>query len=307
MSRSLKVIFIVAVSGALISCTNNQWFLSTLYNRIDNTIYSEMMNYADFNHAQKAAIKDLAKRFHHWHRTTQLPRYAEFLEDLSLRARSGNAVSLQEIENWSLQIRAFIHDVTDCHPLIPGTEIMLTLTDAQVEQVAAQSRKEYEKYLIRDQKKTAEERLEDRYRRSIRWLKRFGLSLDESERQRLRDTLQAEPKLREQSFALWGAWDQAFYQLLLQRSEEGFDELMQSHVLSLKTVLEDAQPEEVAYKLDLWTGFFHVIAQSEFDEDSQGFPKWADKMSENLRVISENVPKKQQGWDASAYCQVGAG
>jgi len=270
---------------------------------MDNMIYSEVIDYASFDKAQSHEIRELINQYHHWHRTTQLPLYADFLKDLSERVYLKEPVAIEEVEAWAEQIRGFINNVNACHPLMFGTEIMTTLSNEQVEQIAKHSQEEYGDYLKQYQKREPDERLERRYRKTLKWFSRFQLSINADERYFLRETMDKEPKLSEASMQLWLTWDQKFYDLLLARSDGNFPELMKRHVVSLNTMLEDNYAEEVKQKLDLWIHFFHVIAQAELDEEEYGFAKWAKKMSKNLRVISQSVSAKQNGWDAQDYCE----
>lgn len=302
MMSMKKSILLVLVTISVTSCTNNEWFLSAIYNRADNIFYSNILDYADFDKQQRQILKLKVKQFHHWHRTTQLPKYVEFLNSLSQRVHSSEQVEIKEIQGWSDQIEGFVKNLTACHPILFSHEFLSGLTDEQVEQIADHAKNEYEKSYKRFEKKNSDERLEERYKNTLKWLKRFQLDIDEIERQLLRKTMEQEVRLQEASFELWSGWDKRFHELLLSRTDDDFEVLLKQHVLSLGVMLKDAYPKEVEFNLELWVQFFHQIAQSELHDGRQGFARWADKMAKNLTSISESIPKKQLNWDAKAYC-----
>lgn len=303
MMKTIKRSFFVLVVLVVTGCTNNKWFLSTLYDRADNRLYSDILEYADFDRVQRQEIRLLIDQYHHWHRTTQLPGYAGFLEQLSERAYSKEGVALDEVYTWAGQIEDFVAKANECHPLIFASRIMGSLSSEQVEQIAIHARKEYDSYLKKYRKRSSDERFEKRYRMILKWLGRFRLNLDKSERQRLKETMMKEPKLREASFELWQAWDQEFHRLLLSRSDKDFAEKMAAHVRSLNTMMRDDYAEEVNRKLDLWVQYFQEIAQSEIDENRHDFAEWAARMSSNLRAISSSVPEEQSEWRSQNYCR----
>lgn len=299
-----KILPLVLLSLLAISCTNSEWLLSVIYNRFDNRIYSDAADYADFNADQLGEIKTVVEQFHHWHRTTQLPKYAELLETVSERVRSDQGINENDIAIWAKQVEAFVAENAACHPMLSGIDIMIGLSDSQVEQIRENALQERREHFERFNKVDVDERFEKRYKRSLIWLKRFKFDISGQDKQFLREIMRQEPKLREASFELWANWDSRFYELLLSRHDAAFASRMKAHIAWLHDMTEQSYPQDVQLSRDLWQDFFFQLVRDESDSPTTDFPAWTDKMAKNLRAIALQVPKRQRDMDAADYCSV---
>ena len=75
---------VVVLAFALSSCG----LVRTGYDNLDTIAYWKMDRYLDFNESQKPEVKAELKALHAWHRSTQLPAYADFLAELQQMAKS---------------------------------------------------------------------------------------------------------------------------------------------------------------------------------------------------------------------------
>ena len=81
--RVLQRCAVVLLAFALCSCG----LVRTGYDQLDTLAYWWMDRYLDFNDSQKREVKADLKAWHAWHRSTQLPAYADFLAELQQMAK----------------------------------------------------------------------------------------------------------------------------------------------------------------------------------------------------------------------------
>ena len=286
----------------LAACTNSEWFLSVLYNRADNIMADEVFEYADYSDEQEQQIEAIIDHFHLWHRVTQLPEYADFLESISSRMRSGEPVTHADIQSWYNQVEAFADVSGRCHPILYGMEIMRSLSDDQVKQISDHMQHQYDRYMERSEKRTAEERLDRWYRNRVGWLNRFDLDPDNAEKEALRAMLQEMPNMREANFELWQAWDRGLLELLEDRDAPDFEDRMRAHIHSLATLTVENYPDRVTKAQSLWINYLVELLNARIRDQDNEFADWADNMAENLRAISVKIPENQENLDPVEYC-----
>lgn len=65
------------------------------YNQLDRWMRWQVDDYVDLNSAQKQQLKAALDSFHRWHRQTQLPHYAAFMQGLATRVEQGHLERLR--------------------------------------------------------------------------------------------------------------------------------------------------------------------------------------------------------------------
>ncbi len=81
-SRLVRIIGALALGAALAGCSA----VKLGYNNLPELAWWWLDGYMDFNDAQRVPVKDELARLHQWHRSTELPRYAELLARLEQMA-----------------------------------------------------------------------------------------------------------------------------------------------------------------------------------------------------------------------------
>ena len=86
---------------ALTSCSSIQ----LAYSQLDRWMRWQLDDYVDLSGEQKQQLAIALESFHSWHRQTQLPRYAEFLEQLATKVEAGQIeeLRLQSIEEQTYE------------------------------------------------------------------------------------------------------------------------------------------------------------------------------------------------------------
>ncbi|UHQ56416.1 DUF6279 family lipoprotein [Microbulbifer sp. YPW16] len=200
----------------LASCSSIQF----AYNQLDRWMRWQIDDYVDFNDRQELMLRQSLDQFHIWHRRTQLPRYADSLEELAARVDSRDfgpedlpAVEAQLEEFWETS-SAQLYDL-----LLP---LSATLTRDQVRELAQEMREKREESLEKWQK--SPEKIEQKRRKRIRkQSERWLGSLNDEQEQLISAWVHQvayNPLLRDQQRQKW----QAAFLDLLWRRPEGYQE-----------------------------------------------------------------------------------
>ena len=92
--RALLAVLIISVSVS--GCT-----VKLTYNFLDWVLYWELKDYVKFTRDQRLLVKDEISQLIDWHRSDELPQYADQLEKLSKQLKSGITVEqLEESYNY---------------------------------------------------------------------------------------------------------------------------------------------------------------------------------------------------------------
>ncbi|MGY8840828.1 MAG: DUF6279 family lipoprotein [Pseudomonadales bacterium] len=87
--RALLAVLVISVSAS--GCT-----IKLAYNFLDWGLYWELKDYVKFNRDQRLLVKDEISQLLDWHRSDELPQYADQLEKLSIGLESGMTVEQLE-------------------------------------------------------------------------------------------------------------------------------------------------------------------------------------------------------------------
>ncbi|WP_105103554.1 DUF6279 family lipoprotein [Microbulbifer pacificus] len=159
----LAILLLVAHLLLLGGCSS----IRLVYGHLDWWMDHTLNKYLDLKGAQKDLLSQRVDEFHRWHRQTQLPRYADYLDQLAAEVDTPNATParLLEIER---QVDEFWHSsiamLSDL--LLP---VLVQLDEAQIQQLAENARKEREKSLKKWQKERNKREKEFR-KQAERWL-----------------------------------------------------------------------------------------------------------------------------------------
>jgi hypothetical protein len=120
--RVLLAVLVISVSTS--GCT-----IKLAYNFLDLGLYWELKDYVKFNQDQRLLVKDEISQLIEWHRSNELPRYADQLEKLSIGLESDMTVE---------QLQAFYNNLRDSwrriviKSLPAAIDIISDLNDQQI-------------------------------------------------------------------------------------------------------------------------------------------------------------------------------
>nr|WP_010132261.1 DUF6279 family lipoprotein [Microbulbifer agarilyticus] len=138
-----------------------------VYGHLDWWMDRTLNKYLDLDGPQKELLSRRVDEFHRWHRQTQLPRYADYMEQLATQVDSPD-VSPKNLKKIEKQVDDFWHSsvVMLSDLLLP---ILVELDDNQINQLAENARKEREKSLKKWDK--SQRKREKQFRKQAeRWL-----------------------------------------------------------------------------------------------------------------------------------------
>ena len=120
--RALLAVLIISVSTS--GCTTK-----LAYDFLDWGLYWELRDYVKFNRDQRFRVKDEISQLIDWHRSEELPQYADQLEKLSKELKSG--ITVGQLEEFSNNLRDSWQRIV-IKTLPAAVDIISNLTDEQV-------------------------------------------------------------------------------------------------------------------------------------------------------------------------------
>lgn len=141
MLRAKALLLCAVIMLVLTACTSVTRFA---YNHLDWYLYRKVHRFVDLNPAQTDATKAAIADFHHWHRTTQLLPYSDWLASFSAQVQAG-PITGEDVHARIDELQNFL-DACMTHLIPPTTDIMQTLSDEQVQEILANVAEEREEY-----------------------------------------------------------------------------------------------------------------------------------------------------------------
>lgn len=123
-SSACRLVLVVLIAAQLAGCG-----VKLVYNNMDRFARWNMSDYVDMNDEQRAYFDAEVGRLLYWHRTHQLPEYADLLETLPTTFSDG--ADLDEIL-WVSERMYFWYEQIEVRLLPLAVEMMLSLDDEQV-------------------------------------------------------------------------------------------------------------------------------------------------------------------------------
>ncbi|WP_413663101.1 DUF6279 family lipoprotein [Microbulbifer sp. CNSA002] len=198
-TQKWRLIILLVVASLLSSCSSIQF----AYNNIDYWIRWKLRDYVDLNSQQELEFQGALNSFFHWHRQTQLPKYADFLSQLADKVDQG------QLENPQLapvekEVYHFIESASNnaFNLMLP---IVAQLTPQQIDRLQHNLAKKQQKTLEKWQRSPWKiQRHRDRQirRESRRWLG----SLTEQQKQLIAawvKQVEYNPVLRNEQHMIW--------------------------------------------------------------------------------------------------------
>ena len=239
----LTGVWVLVVITLLAGCSTNSLLIRYFYGRMDNNMNERILAYASFTPEQESEIRRAVDDYFLWHRQNELPRYADFLSDISKKIDSGDYSKEQiliEIEKVRrLSKRGFMRS-----PVAGAASFLKTLSDAQVEEIAAHFKKKDQDFL--DWYDERKNRGGDKARLNaiVKNTGRFGIKLNGQQKDIIRKGLgryRGDPKTR---FEIWNRWESEFLDLLRQRRQPGFEQAVTTHLAVYQDQARLHSPEQ---------------------------------------------------------------
>jgi hypothetical protein len=168
--RKANTFALLVLMALLLSACNTSEFL---YNRADWLIARQVGNYVDMTSTQRQRLDGLLDELLNWHRASEIPRYADYLDNL--RADVAGDLSAEHIERrldegyvlWQRLMREVKPGMLDLLQSLHGGQVEQLLANVDAEQ----RRPEVDPH---DDQAVARERAENFERSLRRWLGRLN-------------------------------------------------------------------------------------------------------------------------------------
>lgn len=159
------------------------------YNQAPTLVWWWLDGYMDFDAEQAPRVKDALQQWFVWHRTTQLPDYADLLA--AARVQVLQPATPQQVCRWADDLRArletaFAHGVPMAAELLP---VLKPAQLAQLEQRYRKSNREFEEDFLQQ----PDERLKASVKRAVDRAEMLYGRLDDSQRQLVAAGVAASP------------------------------------------------------------------------------------------------------------------
>lgn len=187
-----------------------------VYDRLDTLAAWWVEDYLELEAAQRDRLRDVLERQLDWHRSTQLPAYADALDRLQADAarplgRERIAALRADADRWWTDAVA--------NGLGDGAAFLAALDDAQIDGMFAEFAREDAKLAKKQAARTPERRLQERTKRVVRSFERWTGPLEASQRERIAAGLAAAEPLDAEWLANRARWREQLRAALSRRAD----------------------------------------------------------------------------------------
>ena len=288
LSNVIRTGLMCLIILSVVGCAQNNLTVRIAYSRLDNTIYKRLNEYAEFSPQQKEWIKRAAQDFQVQHRKTELPKYADYLDDLISRLQDNRSFSFDEVENVFEQLQQFSRNSYEISPFYNSVDFLQTLDDRQIRQVEDSFSKRNQQQLERIAERTSKGSIESRVETTSKNLSRAGLDLNAEQKQILAEGFGDYVGKREDRVAAWKEWQDGFVQLLDTRAENGFSQNMEKHLLQYQKQMELKFPQRTRENQVTAIKTAQRILNSLGDTQTQALVKQLSKYRDIFAAMSKS-------------------
>jgi|GEM_PF-5595766 len=156
-TRTKKILLAAAFAVSLSACS----VLKVGYSLAPTLINWQLSGYVTLDEQQHAILDQHVNRLHEWHRNSQLPLYADFLDRLNNRLHAGGPFTTDELMRFRRELSPAWRALVDQTALVLA-DVTLTLSDAQFTQIEDRIASDHRALRKRHAHLSAPERLENR-------------------------------------------------------------------------------------------------------------------------------------------------
>lgn len=253
------------------------------YNMMDWAMEWKVQRIVKLQHEQKLMTQRAIKDFHYWHRTTQLPLYADYLKQLKHRLDTG-PINAQDIHAETDKIQTLID--SSVQKILPDiVEVLATINEKQVKELldkATEERKEYkEDYVDLTPAKRAQKYAKEYTKHAQRWIGPLSKKQKEQVKQwSLSLTPFEELNLEQQKI-----WEETFEKILAQRHNKA---LLLKEMQNLMLYRTDSWQPELKERMDHnQTISYQLIADHLNGLSNEQKKHLNKKLDDYIRILTE--------------------
>ena len=212
-----RFLLLVPVAAGLDGCSAAKFG----YNHAERLLSWKIDDYVDLEREQKTQLHQALAPLLAWHRASQLPRYADWLDRIALAVEAGE-VSAEQVESWFESGDEF--GVTIYEKAVPVFERLLpTLSEAQVRQIGEELERKLDKARKDQFRDDGDDPLVYRQRALKNNFKDWFGPLRDAQAARLESWARDTPRVDPQWWFVWRRnWNRGFIVLLTSRQAPDF-------------------------------------------------------------------------------------
>jgi len=294
--RSSALWCIIFLSIFIGSCTNSKLVLRPLYNSLDNRFEKRFLAYTEFDKKQTSTIRKLVDHFHVWHRQTQLPLYALFLEEVVSKMQASE-VTETDVKRWSSLIKDYRSNLGSCSPFYGSAAVLATLDQQQIDSILTHRKEQIKRWEDDDDDSTEADpdgvlakSVDKRVKQISRYLSLIGLNLNSEQKADLGATMNATQQfdvpMREHIKKL----DDELFSLLDQREESNWEETLIDYINHRRKTISNLRNEERVYRTAEWEAYAVRAFSSLDNEQQRQVRRYLAGLASTLHALSTDQP-----------------
>ena len=263
--KSFKTIIILAVIN-ISSCSVVGEFW---YERIDQYIANQMLEYASFTENQKIFIRNFTEDYKSWNTETELPKYKRLLLQFKALDNQTDIDDIEDIYQSGMELSASSRDF-----LLPYLiELSKTLSTKQIKEIEIHLNglSEKKRTSLKKETKDYDEILGKSF---VRFFRLLGVKLNAKQKNIIRIHISNIEDTRYQLINNKEVWDQELIRILALKNNNNFNNLLIAHINALNS--EDRNTRAVINNITA-----EIIAS--FDEKQS--KKFQNKLGKFIRTI----------------------
>ena len=225
LGQAYKKVIIVMVVFTLSACSavGGLW-----YERIDQFIANQFLEYATFSNTQENYIRKATKEFKHWNTKNELPEYKKLLLTFRLLDSTTRVDDINDIYQKGMMFGNRSRDF-----FVPYmVELCSELTNQQVEEIAIHfdGLMEERRLELDNERKSFQAALEKSF---VRFFRLLGVRLNNEQKNTVRLLSSDLEDTRHELIDARIKWNQQFLAILTLRKQKNFKQILTDHINSL--------------------------------------------------------------------------
>lgn len=188
------------------------------YNFLDWAIEWKVQRLVKLHGEQKVLTKKAIRYFHVWHRTTQLPQYADYLQQLQARL-NGEPISAKEIHAETDKIQLLVDQSIE-RVLPDAVEVLSMLSDKQTEELLGRVAEEREEYRDDYVDLSVEKRQKKYYKEFLKHAQDWLGPLSKDQKHHIKTWSQTLEPFEQLNLQQQKIWEEQLGEILAQRQDK---------------------------------------------------------------------------------------
>ena len=239
-----KTIIILAIFN-LTACSvvGDLW-----YERMDQFIANQLLEYANFSNNQESYIRKVTKEFKYWNAKNELPQYKKLLQQFSLLGEETVVSDIDNIYQKGVILSNRNRDFFTSHFI----DFSKTLTEKQVKEISIHLDELTEERIFKLKKETKnyQDTLEKTF---VRFFRLMGVKLNKEQKNTIQFSSSGLEDRRYQLINDRIKWNEQFVKILASRNDKNFEPELTGHIDALnpedkytRTVINQITAEIIA-------------------------------------------------------------